>query len=408
MELFKVISIDETKNIIDREFNYRLGHERVKLSESTGRIVYGDIKSGENVPGFKRSTVDGYAVNSKDVFGASETMESIMSLKGETLMGQPCPGDITFPGDCFYVPTGGMLPDGADSVVMIEYTEKLDDDTVLVNRPSSPGENVIEVGEDIRCGETIISSGTKLRPYEIGVLASLGITYVDVYKKPVVGIISTGDEIVPSDKTPKIGQVRDINSHLLYSSVTEDGGEPVLYGLINDDYDLLYDTVNRAVNECDIVLISGGSSVGKKDQTLKVIDSVGKPGILVHGISVKPGKPTVIGKAKEKIIFGLPGHPLACAVIYRIIVKYFMERITGNSEVPMPVQCRFSINYHKARGREEYLPVTLERKENEIMAHPVFGKSGIITAFSKAWGYVRIERNVEGLKEGQIVYAYRL
>lgn len=408
MELFKVISVDETKNIINKEFDYKLRHERIKLSDSTGRIIYGDVKSSENVPGFKRSTVDGYAVNSRDVFGASETMESIMNLKGETLMGKPCPGDITSVGDCFYVPTGGMLPDGADSVVMIEYTEKLDDNTVLINRPSSPGENVIEAGEDIRCGETVISSGTKLRPYEIGVLASLGITYVDVYKKPVVGIISTGDEIVPSDKTPGIGQVRDINSHLLYSSVTEDGGKPILYGLINDNYDLLYDSVRRATDECDIVLISGGSSVGKKDQTLKVINSIGEPGVLVHGISVKPGKPTLIGKAKGKIIFGLPGHPLACAVIYRVLVKYFMERITGCSELPVPVQCRFSINYHKAKGREEYLPVTIERKENEIVANPVFGKSGLITAFSEAWGYVRIERNVEGLKEGQIVNAYRL
>lgn len=407
MELFSVLTVEETRKIINENFNIETGSEKVPLTECIGRTVYRDILAGVNVPDFRRSTVDGYAVFSKDVFGASESMPAIMTLKGEVLMGKEPPSGIEFPGDCLYVPTGGMLPDGADCVVMIEYTDKLDENTVLINHPSAPGDNVIEIGEDIRGGEVVIEKGSTLRPYEIGVLSSLGITEVEVYRKPRIAIISTGDEIVGPGDVPKHGEVRDINTYLLYSLVIEDAGIPVNYGVIRDDYDLLKSTVDKAVSECDIVLVSGGSSVGKKDQTLKVINSLGNPGVIVHGISVKPGKPTIVGKAGDKIIFGLPGHPLACAVIYKILVKFYMDKITCKRDIQYPVACRFSINYHKAKGREEYLPIALDSKEGEITASPVFGKSGLITAFSKAWGYVKIERNIEGLKEGQIVYAYR-
>ncbi len=407
MELFNVLSVEDTKRIIRDSFSTELGSENVPLTECIGRIAYKDISSYINVPAFKRSTVDGYGVFSRDVFGASESMPAMMSLRGEVLMGKEPPSGIGFPGDCLYVPTGGMLPGGADCVIMIEYTDKLDDNTILVNHPAAPGDNVIDIGEDIREGEVVIEKGSVLRPYEIGVLSSLGITEIEVYKKPRVAIISTGDEVVAPEDIPKPGEVRDINTYLLYSLVMEDGGHPINYGVIRDDYDMLKQTVDRAVSECDIILVSGGSSVGKKDQTLKVIKSLGSPGVIVHGISVKPGKPTIIGKTGERIVFGLPGHPLACAVIYRVLVKFYMDRITCQKNIQYPVTCKFSINYHKAKGREEYLPVMLEWKGEEVIASPVFGKSGLITAFSKAWGYVKIGRNIEGLREGQIVHAYK-
>lgn len=408
LQLFNVVSVNEAKKIIIDNFKYESACEKVSLSECTGRILYEDIIAGNDVPGFRRSTVDGYAVFSKDVFGASESMPAMLELKGEILMGQAPPGSLDFSGECFYVPTGGMLPEGSDCVVMIEYTDRLDDSTVLVNSPAAPGDNVVGIGEDIALGETVLKKGGKLRPYEVGVLSSLGFSEVLVYKKPRVAIISTGDEIVDCKDIPGPGQVRDINTYLLYSLVAENGGEPVNFGFVRDDYDLLKQNVDRAAEECDIVLISGGSSVGKKDQTLDVINSLGEPGILVHGISVKPGKPTIIGKARDKIIFGLPGHPLACAIIFNIFVRYYMDKITGYVDVQYPVICRFDLNYHKAKGREEYLPVTLDWSEGQLTANPVFGKSGLITGFSKAWGYIRIARNEEGLKAGQIVYAYRL
>ncbi|MGD9568917.1 MAG: molybdopterin molybdotransferase MoeA [Sedimentibacter sp.] len=407
MDLFNVLTVKDTSKLIDENFNYKLEGEWVNLTEATGRILKNDIIAKENVPDFRRSTVDGYAVYSRDVFGASESIQSILDLKGEILMGQEAGGEISIPGQCYYVPTGGMLPKGADSVIMIEYTEKLDDTTILTSKSSSPGENVIEIGEDIKNDEVVIKKGTKLRAYEIGVLSSLGFFEIEVFKKPKVGIISTGDEVVHPSQSIKPGQIRDINTYLLYSLIEDKGCIPVNYGLIKDEYELLKNTMEKAVSECDIVLTSGGSSVGKKDNTLKVIKDLEDGELLVHGISVKPGKPTIIGKSKQKIIFGLPGHPLACAVIFQVMVKYYIEKITEHKYKEFPVTCSFKYNYHKAKGREEYLPVTIEEIGSSLVASPVFGKSGLITSFSKAWGYIKIERNEEGIKEGQIVSVYK-
>jgi molybdopterin molybdotransferase len=407
MDLFNVLTVTETFKVIDENFNYELGSEFVELPAAEGRILKHTIVSEENVPDFKRSTVDGYAVFSKDTFGASESFQSILNLKGEILMGQEAEGEISIPGQCYYVPTGGMLPKGADSVIMIEYTEELDSTTILASKSVSPGENVIEAGEDIKKGEIVLKEGTKLRAYEVGVLASLGFYNVEVYKRPVIGIISTGDEVVHPAENIKTGQIRDINTYMLNSLAIDKGCVPIIYGLIEDEYELLKNTAEKALSECDILLISGGSSVGKKDNTVKVIKDMEDSEILVHGISVKPGKPTIIGKSKEKIVLGLPGHPLSCAVIFKVVVKYYIDKITKHKEIIYPIICKFKFNYHKAKGREEYLPVTVEEKGDGLLASPVFGKSGLITGFSKAYGYIRIERNEEGIKEGQTVKVYK-
>ena len=306
MELFNVVSVKEAKQIIDSSFTYALGFEKINIMQSTGRICFEDIKAECNIPEFKRSTVDGYAVSSRDVHGASESMPSMLELKGEVFMGKTPSEDIKL-GECMYVPTGGMLPECADSVVMVEYSHKLDENTILLYSSVAMGDNVIQIGEDVKNQDVVIKRGDKLRPYEIGVLASIGVSEVIVYKRPRVAIISTGDEVVPCDVKPTIGEVRDINTYLIWSLLIEDGMEPVSYGIIKDEYDDLKSTVDSAFNDCDMVLISGGSSVGKKDQTLKVISSYVDGEVLVHGIAVKPGKPTIIGKHSEKIIFGLPG-----------------------------------------------------------------------------------------------------
>lgn len=406
MDLFNVLTVKDTTKLIDN-FDYSLDSEKVTLLDATGRILVNDIIAKENVPDFRRSTVDGYAVNSRDVFGASESIQSVLDLKGEILMGEEAAGEIKIPGQCYYVPTGGAMPNGSDSVIMIEYTEKLDDDVILTSKATSPGENVVEIGEDIKIDEIVITKGTKLRAYEVGVLASLGYYEVEVYKKPTIGIISTGDEVVHPSKSIKPGQIRDINTYLLYSLIEESGCSPINYGVVKDEYELLKQTVEKAVKECDIVLMSGGSSVGKKDNTVNVIKDLKDGELMVHGISVKPGKPTIIGRSGDKIIFGLPGHPLACAVIFKIIVKHYIEKITQYKEIMYPIECKFKINYHKAKGREEFLPVTIEEKKSGLLASPVFGKSGLITGFSKAWGYIRIERNDEGIKEDQKVKVFR-
>ncbi len=407
MELFNVVTVEDARKIIDENFKFKPLTERVKLSDAVGRVIYSDVVSLVNVPGFRRSTVDGYAVRSRDVAGASESIPAMLEYKGEAIMGRVTEVELSFSGECVYVPTGGMLPLGSDCVVMIEYTDKLDENTILINKPTAPCENVINEDDDVMAGEVLIKKGSKLRPYEIGVLSSIGHIKVDVVKRVRVGIISTGDEIVPPERTPLLGQVRDINTYLLSSLVTESGCEPVIYGVCEDTYEDLRNRVDMAHNECDIVLISGGSSVGKKDQTLKVMKSLGESSILVHGMAIKPGKPTVIGKSGEKIIFGLPGHPLACAVVFKAVVKHYINRLTGELNMNYPLPCSFALNYHKAKGREEYLPVNIEFIDGNMVAVPIFAQSGIITAFSRAWGFVKIDRNLEGLREGDRVLVYK-
>lgn len=407
MDLFNVVSIKEAKDLIEKNFNVKPIKEEVELLNSMDRVVYEDIVSHINVPNFRRSTVDGYAVNSKDIAGASESMPAMMNYKGEVFMGKIPEVNMDFPGDCVYVPTGGMIPEGSDSVVMVEYTERVHEDTVLINKATAYGEKVVEIGEDIAKEEIIIKKGKRLRPYEIGVLSSLGITKVPVCRKPKVAIISTGDEIVDPNKEPNLGEVRDINSYLLQASIIEDGGIPINYGIIRDDFNLLKNTVEKAIEDTDIVLISGGSSVGKKDVTIDVINSLGDPGVFVHGIAIKPGKPTIIGNVKDKIVFGLPGHPLSAAVVYKVIVKYYIDKIAGAKEEVFPIVCKFNINYHSAKGREEYLPVTLNWQENEIIASPIFSKSGLISGFSKAYGFIKIDKNLEGIKKDEKVFVYR-
>ncbi|APH18102.1 gephyrin-like molybdotransferase Glp [Clostridium botulinum] len=407
MDLFNVVSIKEAKDLIEKNFNVKPIKEEVELLNSIDRVIYEDIVSQINVPNFRRSTVDGYAVNSKDIAGASESMPAMMNYKGEVLMGKIPEVNMNFPGDCVYVPTGGMIPEGADSVVMVEYTERVHEDTVLINKATAYGEKVVEIGEDIAKEEIIIIKGKRLRPYEIGVLSSLGITKVPVCRNPKVAIISTGDEIVDPNKEPNLGEVRDINSYLLQASIIEDGGIPINYGIIRDDFNLLKNTVEKAIEDTDIVLISGGSSVGKKDVTIDVINSLGDPGVFVHGIAIKPGKPTIIGNVKDKIVFGLPGHPLSAAIVYKVIVKYYIDKIAGVKEKVFPIVCKFNINYHSAKGREEYLPVTLNWQENEIIASPIFSKSGLISGFSKAYGFIKIDKNLEGIKKDEKVFVYR-
>ena len=407
MNLFNVVSVEDSVKLVCDNSEIKLLGESVELNEALGRIIKDDIISAVNVPDFRRSTVDGYAVSSRGVRGASESIPAMMNLKGEVAMGQ-CPTEsIDSVDECVYVPTGGMLPQGADSVVMIEYTEKLDESILLISSPVAPGDNVIEVGEDISEGETIIKAGTQLRPYEIGVLSSLGIRSINVFRKPKIAVISTGDEVVNIDEISSPGKIRDINSYLLNSLIIESGGEPYIYGVVKDSYTQLKDMLIKALRECDIILVSGGSSVGKKDETLKVLEDIGQSKVFVHGISIKPGKPTIIGKALKKIVFGLPGHPLACAVVFKAVVEKYMEKLMDYTEIEFTTTVEFSINYHKAKGREEYLPVILKRENEKVVASPVLGKSGLMSVFSRAWGFVRIDKNIEGLREGQMVEVYR-
>jgi molybdopterin molybdotransferase len=299
-----------------------------------------------------------------------------------------------------------MLPAGADSVVMIEHTEALDDASLEVYRSVAPGQHVIAVGEDIKKGDIVISKGKKLRPQESGLLAAIGKTMIKVYKKPVIGIISTGDEVVPVEDDPAPAQIRDTNSYTMFSQVRQAGGQAVLHGIVRDDYDLLYDKCTQVLAQSDMVLISGGSSVGARDFTIEVLSNLPQSSILVHGISIRPGKPTILAKTQNKAIWGMPGHVVSAMIVFKAIVQIFIEHIAGLREfqpINSSIFARLSRNLASAQGRVDYIRVRLIEKAGELWAEPILGKSGLINTMVKADGLIAIDINTEGLDKGTTV-----
>lgn len=379
-----------------------IGNDNVDILNALDRVLGEDIYCPEDVPGFNRSTMDGYAVKAQDTFGASASLPAILDQVGEVKMGKLTEFCVKR-GQTGHIPTGGMLPEGADSVVMVEYTEKMDETTVLVEKPVSPWENVIQKGEDIRQGERLFSKGHVIRSQDVGVLASVGIQTVKVYKKLKVAVISTGNEIADPFKPVPAGKIRDINTFALAASVLKDGMEPVIYGVIEDTFEKLKGTMEEAVRNTDIVLISGGSSVGIMDMTYKVIEAMEDAEIFVHGVAVKPGKPTIIARVGKKAVFGLPGHPVSAFVIYRTIVSRFVRETAGMKSEGITVDALFGENYASAPGRDEFVLIKLEQAENAVIARPIYGKSGMMATMSTADGYVHIPSAKEGLYKDEKV-----
>ena len=380
--------------------------ENIPVTEATGRILAKDIKAKEDIPGFARSTMDGYAVCASSTFGASEGNPAYLTLTGAITMGEKPPICIS-PGNAVRISTGGMLPDGADSVVMLEYATEIDDTTLEVYKSVAPGGNVITKGEDVRIGQTLIMPGIKIRPQEIGLLAALGKDQVDVYKKPVIGIISTGDEIVPIQTTPGPAQVRDINSYTLLAQIINSGGIPVSYGIIKDDYQSLFEKCTLALENSDMIIISGGSSVGTRDLTIEVLNALDDSKILVHGIPMSPGKPTILAKAGNKPVWGLPGHVTSAMVVFDRVVRPFIAHAGGmallkNRHQPY-LSAKISRNISSAQGRIDFVRVRLKKSDNGLWAEPILGKSGLINTMVQADGLVEIDMNTEGLDKGTVV-----
>lgn len=389
--MLNVVSMDEAIRITQAEFSsYEIGNEKLNISDCLGRVLAEDIISNENIPPFDRSTVDGYAVLSSDTFGAGESIPSMLSLTGEIPMGEEAK-DTVSSGECIKISTGGMLPKGADSVVMVEHTEQMIDGTCLVYKAVSPYQNVTKKGDDVKIGQKVISKGTLITSKHIGILCALGITEVECAKKIKVGIISSGDEIVAVEDEVPMGKIRDINSHFLASLIKENGYDAKEYGIVKDDFDELYCTLQKAADECDAVLISGGSSAGAKDMTAAVIDKNGE--VFFHGIAVKPGKPTIFGKVKGKAVFGLPGHPAAAYLITKTVVMNLLRFCSKQESKPLTLSAEITENISSNHGREELVPVIL----NEGNAQPLFFKSGLVSLLSSADGFTVIPRNKEGL-----------
>ena len=398
MKMLKVMPSNEAAEmIIQKNESMKVESETVHISACCGRILAEDIFSPETVPSFDRSTVDGYAVKSADTFGSSESIPAILTLTGEVLMGEKAECEIK-EGQCAKISTGGMLPEGADSVVMVENTDNsFGDGTVLVYSSVSPLQNVTKKGDDVKKDDRILKKGTLISSRHIGVLASLGIVNLTVFKKLKVGIISSGDEIVPIENSPSFGQVRDINSHILFSLMSEKGCECISYGILKDNLSAFELTLKKASAECDLVLISGGSSAGTRDMTAKALSNLGE--VCFHGIAVKPGKPTIFGKIGDTSVFGLPGHPAAAYLVALRFVVPLINKLYCTQENTRKQKVLMKENVSSNHGREEILPV----KICENFAEPILRKSGVISLLCQADGYIIIDRNKEGLKQSEEV-----
>jgi molybdopterin molybdotransferase len=404
MQFFKVKTVEETFQMIDELIPVTQKTEVRKLENALHYILAEPIIAAENVPGFDRSTVDGYAVRASDTYGSSESMPGFLNMVGEVKMGEMASHPVGS-GQAIYVPTGGMLPPNSDSVIMIEHCEDIDG---LLNtyKHVAPGETVIRKGEDIKEGEVLLEAGTKLRPQELGAIAALGVTEVTVFRRLKVGYLSSGDEIVPFEtKTIEVGQIRDIN-HLTIAGLANEWDIDVVYGgIVKDDYKIFQQKAQEIYNEVDCLILSGGSSVGAKDYTTEVIQSLGDPGVFVHGISIKPGKPTILALANSKPVIGLPGHPASAMIIFRLFGERILKKLSGQTleKKPDRVFAKITKNIPSAPGRSDYIRVKLLEKDSEWWAEPIIGKSGLITTLVKSDGIVEIHSEKEGILQGEYV-----
>lgn len=402
-ELFKVLTLVEAMEILRpymQPFYER--HEAVSLEESWGRIAARDILARCDLPHFRKSTVDGLAVRATDTFGANESLPALIKNKEEVLMGRTTAKPMG-KGEGMLIPTGGMLPEGSDAVVMIEYIEDFGDSLYGVTYPVAPGENLIDIGEDIGIGKVFIPRFNLIRAQEMGLLAAQGIVEVPVIARWKVGILSTGDEIVAPEIHPNQAQTRDINGYALMGQAISCGCNVKYYGIVGDNEIELREHLYEMLVENDIIILSGGSSVGTRDLTAGLIEEMSESGLLFHGLALKPGKPTIAGVAQGKVIFGLPGHPTSAMVVFDNLIRPWLDASTQSKRnIPLP-EGILNQNIYSGSGREEFLHVSIMAKDDEYLLEPQRGKSGLISPLVLADGLVHISLDNEGLEAGKRV-----
>ena len=399
----KLASLDEAIEILEQQFNAKpVGVEQVSLPQAHQRVLAKDVEAPLDVPPFNRSTVDGYAVKAENTFNADEECPITLKLLGRVTIGE-IPEIAVEKKATVGIVTGAPLPSGADAVVMMEYTVQKNN-LLSFYRAVSKGENVMEAGSDIRMGETVIKKGEKLSFRDIGVLAALGFTKADVYKRPRVAVISTGAEIVEPGESLPPGKIYDINAYTISAAVQECGGQPLNFGIIPDKIDALKAVLKKALDSADIVITSGGVSVGPMDVIPEVLNMLGKPGVIISGIAVKPGKPTTIAIVDGKPIFSLPGHPTSSVLIFHILVRSIILKMTGSrQESPFTLKAITAEKMFQAKGRRTFVMVNLIRdRSGKLLTHPVFlGLSGAITTLSKADGFVVIPERRQFIGAGE-------
>jgi molybdopterin molybdotransferase len=403
---FRVVTSAEARAQL-AAFAPKTGAETVPVVEACGRVLAKALTAPVDLPHFHRTNMDGYAVRAQDTFGASPSLPMYLKLVGTVEMGKAVKRTLK-KGEAMRIATGGMLPPGADSMVMVEYTEEMGDGTIEVHRSASPWENILRIGEDIKKGALVFSAGRRLRAHDLGALTGVGITTVPVYRRPLVALISTGDELVLPEQTPRPGEVRNINQYSLRAMISEAGGDALDLGVVKDDRSSFESALAQALKKADVVMISGGSSVGTKDMTVEVICSFPRSAVFFHGISIAPGKPTIFAKAAGKPVMGLPGHPVSALVVFALFGAPLIRLLSGEPATtafaPLrTTRAKLSQNVASAPGREDYVRVILQGNNGDLLAQPLPGKSGAVFSLVQADGMVCIPHDEEGKEAGEEV-----
>lgn len=399
-EFFSVQPVQAALNLLFQSWRAQPVVEQIETRAALGRILATDVHSPFDLPEFRRSTVDGYAVHAADTFGASQSLPAYITCVGRIAMGAQVANTLKM-GQAVEIYTGGMLPPGADAVVMIERTQVVQNDEIEILAPVAPGENVIQIGEDVARGDLILPAQHRLRPQDIGGVLAVGINKITVSTHPRVGILSCGDEIVAPDEVPSVGQIRDINAYILAGLIEQAGGEPLILGIARDSFDDYLERAQNGFRQSDILVITAGSSISTRDLTRDVINQLGQPGVLQHGLAVKPGKPTILAICDNKPVIGLPGNPVSALLVARQIVIPIIKRLlNARPQHLQTVKAILTSNIASTAGREDTIPVRLTHQDGSRQAEPVFGKSNLIYTLIKADGLVHVPLNSNGLKAG--------
>lgn len=404
MEFFTVRLPDEALAAWLRVTPPLTDQENIPVLEAAGRVLAVDLHAQADVPAFARSLMDGYAVRAADTFGASATLPAFLTVVGEVPMGAPTTLSLRA-GEAALIHTGGMLPAHADAVVMVELTQTARPGEIEVLKAAAPGENVLQIGDDIRAGAVMLQRGHRLRPQDLGGLAALGHTRVPVRRAPRAAILATGDEVVPPEVEPAPGQIRDVNTYAIAGLIRQHGGLAAPAGIAPDRYDTLFHMAQTALAQADMLVLMAGSSVSVRDMTAQVVNALGAPGLLTHGVALKPGKPAMLGVCDGKPVIGLPGNPVSALVVAEVFARPMLYHLQGCA-VPPPntLSARLTRNIPSQAGRVDYLPVRLTPDTaGGWLAEPVFGKSNQIFTLVFAGGLVVVPANATGLSAGDIV-----
>lgn len=397
---FTVKSVADALELLRRATPALTRSERLATAAAAGRIVARAPQSPVELPNFRRSAMDGFAVRASDTFGASDSLPAYLTRVGEVRMGEQ-PTVTVGSGQAVEVATGAMLPEGADAVVMVERTQPFGADQIEVLAPVAPGEHVVQIGEDVALDAPILPMGRRLRPQDLGGLLAVGITHVDVMARPRVHVLSCGDELVSPEDAPGLGQIRDINAAMLAALFDAAGAEATTHGIARDTFEDTLAKAREAIVDADLLVISAGSSVSARDLTSAVIGRLGAPGVLQHGLAVKPGKPTILAVCDGRPVIGLPGNPVSALLVARQIVTPLIAHLLGaQPEWPATVRATLTQNIASTTGREDTVPVRLRRGDGRLEAEPVFGKSNLIYTLIRSDGLVVVPLNANGLRAG--------